>query len=78
MATLGGASPHLDIESGESRMSEYCGQCRQFTRTTNNPQDMCGAWEQPTQAKRVACGFFMPRKPKREAQASEPSSESGR
>ncbi|WP_238131500.1 hypothetical protein [Vibrio cincinnatiensis] len=45
----------------------YCGQCRQFTRTSENQYDLCGAWEQPTQAKRQACGFFMPKKPRREA-----------
>ncbi|WP_196584158.1 hypothetical protein [Aliivibrio fischeri] len=36
-----------------------CGQCRQFTRTPNNLKDLCGAWDQPTMANRVACDFFM-------------------
>ncbi|MFL7865273.1 hypothetical protein [Vibrio cincinnatiensis] len=49
----------------------YCGQCRQFTRTSENQYDLCGAWEQPTQAKRPACGFFMPKKPRREADKPE-------
>ncbi|EKO3371468.1 hypothetical protein Q2Y23_001604 [Vibrio fluvialis] len=49
-------------------MSDYCGQCRQFTRTEGGQADICGAWDQPTQAKRAACGFFIPRKPKRGTQ----------
>ncbi|WP_169716282.1 hypothetical protein [Vibrio litoralis] len=39
-----------------------CGQCRQFTRTPENQKDLCGAWEQPTVATRIACDFFIPKK----------------
>ena len=35
-----------------------CGQCRQFTRTAENQNDLCGAWELPTVAMREACGYF--------------------
>ncbi len=42
-----------------------CGQCRQFSRTPDNQKDLCGAWEQPTTATRMACEFFMPKKPLR-------------
>ncbi len=45
-----------------------CGQCRQFSRTPENEKDLCGAWEQPTTATRVACEFFMPKKPLRHSQ----------
>ncbi|MEZ9303560.1 hypothetical protein BCT94_12045 [Vibrio breoganii] len=40
---------------------ERCGQCKQFTRTRENTKDLCGAWEQPTSAKRQACEFFIPK-----------------
>ena len=40
---------------------DKCGQCRQFTRTPDNQKDLCGAWEQPTIATRVACEFFLPK-----------------
>lgn len=35
-----------------------CGKCQQFTRTSENFKDICGAWDQPTVAKRVACDFL--------------------
>lgn len=41
---------------------EFCGQCRQFIRAADNVKDLCAAWEQPTEAKRAACGFFMAKK----------------
>ncbi|XAW90406.1 hypothetical protein ABDK09_13410 [Vibrio sp. CDRSL-10 TSBA] len=44
---------------------DYCGQCRQFSRVSGQEKDICSAWEQPTQAKRAACGFFMPLKTRR-------------
>ncbi len=40
---------------------ETCGKCRHFCRAKENVKDLCGAWEQPTFAKREACGFFMPK-----------------
>lgn len=39
-----------------------CGKCQQFTRTPDNYKDICGAWEQPTVATRVACDFFIAKK----------------
>ena len=47
-----------------------CGQCRQFTRISENQKDLCGAWEQPTSATREACGFFIPKKPPRQSHAT--------
>lgn len=44
---------------------EYCGQCRQFSRAAENIKDLCAAWDQPTEAKRAACGFFSAKKPLR-------------
>ena len=44
-----------------------CGKCRQFTRATENKKDICGAWEQPTNATREACGFFIPKKQERKS-----------
>lgn len=44
-----------------------CGQCRQFTRTPNNARDICGAWEQPTSATRIACDYFLSKKTLRSA-----------
>lgn len=41
-------------------MDYRCGQCRQFTREKRSLLDMCGAWGQPTDAKRAACDYFMP------------------
>ncbi len=35
-------------------MDYRCGQCRQFTREKRSLLDMCGAWGQPTDAKRAA------------------------
>ena len=52
---------------------ERCGQCRQFTRTRENQKDLCGAWEQPTSAAREACGFFIPKKPRRQPDQVKPS-----
>lgn len=46
---------------------EFCGQCRQFIRAADNVKDLCAAWEQPTEAKRAACGFFMAKKTLRHA-----------
>ncbi|EHK9047302.1 hypothetical protein RH728_001216 [Vibrio vulnificus] len=40
---------------------ETCGKCRHFCRAKENVKDLCGAWEQPTFAKREACRFFMPK-----------------
>ncbi|HAS6347251.1 hypothetical protein LZU85_10185 [Vibrio sp. IRLE0018] len=40
---------------------DTCGKCRHFCRAKENVKDLCGAWEQPTFAKREACGFFMPK-----------------
>ncbi|QSX33546.1 hypothetical protein JYB87_17850 [Shewanella avicenniae] len=40
---------------------QRCGKCRHFTRTKDNSKDLCGAWEMPTQATRVACQFFTPK-----------------
>lgn len=44
-----------------------CGQCKQFTRATENLRDLCAAWDQPTVATRNACEFFMANKPHRKA-----------
>lgn len=38
-----------------------CGQCRQFSRMKTSAKDLCGAWEQPTNATRKACDFFLPK-----------------
>ncbi len=43
---------------------ERCAQCRQFTRTLNAGKDMCGAWQQPTLATKIACEFFIAKKSK--------------
>jgi len=44
-----------------------CGKCQQFTRTSENQKDLCGAWDQPTMATREACEFYIPKKPQRES-----------
>jgi hypothetical protein len=46
----------------DKRMNK-CGKCKQFTRTSENDKDICGAWDQPTIATRVACEFFIAKKP---------------
>uniref|UniRef100_UPI0035C7941F hypothetical protein n=1 Tax=Vibrio vulnificus TaxID=672 RepID=UPI0035C7941F len=38
---------------------ETCGKCRHFCRAKENVKDLCGAWEQPTFAKRAACGLII-------------------
>lgn len=47
-----------------------CGKCQQFTRTSENYKDICGAWEQPTIATRVACEFFIAKKPQRKSETN--------
>jgi len=42
-----------------------CGKCQQFTRTPESYKDICGAWDQPTVAKRVACEFFITKRAQR-------------
>lgn len=44
------------------RLMNRCGKCQQFTRTPENKKDICGAWDQPTIATRLACEFFIPKK----------------
>ncbi|WP_198591663.1 hypothetical protein [Vibrio sp. 10N.286.49.B3] len=48
----------MDIST---KIKQACGQCKQFTRTRENSQDLCGAWEQPTKVDRQACGFYIPK-----------------
>ncbi|MCW8834623.1 MAG: hypothetical protein OQK09_00610 [Colwellia sp.] len=47
-----------------------CGKCQQFTRTSDNVKDTCGAWDQPTTATRQACEFFLPKKSQRDSKKS--------
>lgn len=45
-----------------NEMINKCGKCQQFTRMPDNNKDICGAWEQPTVATRIACDFFIAKK----------------
>lgn len=38
-----------------------CGQCKQFTKQTDKPKDLCSAWEQGTTETSEACNFFFPK-----------------